>query len=61
MFSIFKSDPIKKLQKKQDLLLTRAVDAQRNGKIELYSQLHFEADQINTQIEELKKNQADKD
>lgn len=55
MFSIFKSDPIKKLQKKHDLLLTRAVDAQRNGKIELYSQLHFEADKINTQIKELEK------
>jgi hypothetical protein len=55
VFSIFKRDPIKKLQKEYNLLTDRAIAAQRNGKIELYSRLQVEADKINIKIEELKK------
>lgn len=53
MFSIFKSDPIKKLSKLHDAKLEQAMHAQRNGDIKTYSQLNFEADQIHQQIEEI--------
>lgn len=50
MFSIFKSDPTKKLRKKHDLKLEQAMHAQRNGDIRAYAQLSFEAEEINKQI-----------
>ena len=55
MFSIFKSDPRKKLNKQHDQKLEQAMHAQRNGDIKTYSQLTYEADQINQKIIELDK------
>lgn len=54
MFSIFKSNPVKKLDKRYRVMLERAMQAQRNGDIKEYSKLTFEADQIHKQIQELK-------
>jgi hypothetical protein len=55
MFNIFKRDPVKKLENKYNEMMTKAVDAQRNRNIELYSELSFEADKILKDIEKLKK------
>ena len=53
MFSIFKANPIKKLNKQLSIKLEQAMNAQRNGDIRTYSQLTFEADQIDKKISEL--------
>jgi len=50
MFSIFKQDPIKKLNKQLSVKLEQAMNAQRNGDIRTYSQLSAEADEIDKQI-----------
>lgn len=55
MFGLFKKDPIKKLQEDYAKKLTEAVDAQRNGKIELYANLTVESEEILKKIEELEK------
>ena len=57
MFGLFKKDPIKKLTKEHQQIMEKAVHAQRNGNIELYGELSFEADKIYKKIEELKKEQ----
>jgi len=58
MFSIFKKDPLKKLNKQLSAKLEEAMYAQRNGDIKTYSQLSYEAQEIDKQIvaleEELK-------
>jgi hypothetical protein len=61
MFSIFKTNPIKKLNKNLDNKLEQAMHAQRNGDIKRYSELTFEADQIEKQILEIEstKNKTD--
>jgi hypothetical protein len=53
MFGLFKSNPLKKLQKEYELLMKKAVDAQRNGNIELYAKLSAQADAIAKQMDEL--------
>lgn len=53
MFQLFKKNPIKKLNDEYSLLLKKAVDAQRNGNIELYSELSTKADKILKQIEKI--------
>lgn len=50
MFSLFKKDPTKRLNKLLSMKLEKAMHAQRNGDIKAYSQLSFEADQIDKQI-----------
>ncbi|MCL1059290.1 DUF6435 family protein [Shewanella gelidimarina] len=50
MFSIFKSNPTKKLNKLLSIKLEQAMHAQRNGDIKSYSQLSYEADQIDKQL-----------
>tara|TARA_B100001971_G_scaffold37960_1_gene33017 strand:- start:60160 stop:60330 length:171 start_codon:yes stop_codon:yes gene_type:complete len=55
MFGLFKSDPKKKLEKEYKLKLEKAVDAQRNGKIDVYAKLSKEADDILKEIEKLEK------
>jgi hypothetical protein len=50
MFSIFKANPTKKLNKLLDIKLEQAMLAQRNGDIKSYSELTFEADQIQKNI-----------
>lgn len=59
MFGLFKSDPIKKLTKKYQQLQERAVHAQRNGNIELFGELSYEAQQVLDEIERLKKEQEE--
>jgi molybdenum-dependent DNA-binding transcriptional regulator ModE len=58
MFGIFKKKPKEKLEAAYAEKLTQAVEAQRNGKIELYAQLTVESEEILKKIEELEK--ADK-
>ena len=53
MFGIFKADPVKKLEKEYNRILEKAVHAQRNGNIELYSKLSTEANGLLKQIEKL--------
>ncbi|WP_417226832.1 DUF6435 family protein [Amphritea sp.] len=50
MFSIFKSNPSKKLDKQYKSTLEEAMQAQRNGNIERYSELSVEADKLYQQI-----------
>jgi hypothetical protein len=46
MFGLFKSNPLKKLQKEYDRIMEQAVSAQRNGKLELYGELTKKAQEI---------------
>ena len=55
MFGLFKSDPVRKLEKEYALKLKQAQDLQRNGDIVEYSQLATEADDILSHIEELER------
>jgi hypothetical protein len=59
MFGLFKSDPVKKLKEKYAQKLTEAVEAQRNGKIELYANLTVESEKILAEIEVLERKQKD--
>lgn len=51
MFGLFKKDPIQKLEIEYANILEKAVEAQRNGNIELYSQLSFDAEKILNEID----------
>lgn len=53
MFSMFKVDPTKKLNKLYTSKLEEAMYAQRNGDIKNYSTLTFEADLIYKKILEI--------
>lgn len=53
MFSIFKRDPVKKLNKAYEAKLEQAMQAQRKGDIRTYSMLTAEAELIENQIDEL--------
>ena len=55
MFKMFRSDPIAKLEKQYARKLEEALNAQRSGKIPLYATLTGEAEEIATQIEELRR------
>ncbi|MEZ9236992.1 MULTISPECIES: DUF6435 family protein [Shewanella] len=55
MFSIFKQDPIKKLNKAYEAKLEQAMYAQRNGDIKSYSMITAEAENIVKQIQELER------
>ncbi|WP_285162950.1 DUF6435 family protein [Shewanella goraebulensis] len=55
MFSIFKQDPIKKLNKAYEAKLEQAMYAQRNGDIKSYSMITAEAEDIVKQIQELER------
>lgn len=57
MFGLFKSSPVKKLQKEHEALLTRAFQAQRNGDIRQYSMLTAEAEALREKIETMEKQQ----
>lgn len=57
MFNLFKSSPLKKLQKEHESLLTQAFQAQRNGNIRLYSTLTAQAEALRVRIDELKAGQ----
>ncbi|WP_394495800.1 DUF6435 family protein [Shewanella sp. ENK2] len=53
--SIFKQDPIKKLNKAYEAKLEQALYAQRNGDIKSYSMITAEAENIVKQIQELER------
>ena len=53
MFSLFKSDPLKKLKKAYSAKLEQAMQSQRNGDIRTYSTLTAEAEKIRAEIETL--------
>ncbi|MGZ9897765.1 DUF6435 family protein [Shewanella gaetbuli] len=53
MFSIFKTNPIKKLTKTYETKLEQAMHAQRNGDIKSYSMLTAEAEAIADKLTEL--------
>lgn len=53
MFSLFKSDPLKKLQKAYKAKLEQAMLAQRGGDIRSYSTLTAEAEKIKEEIDVL--------
>jgi hypothetical protein len=55
MFSLFKKDPIKKLNKIYETKLEQAMYAQRNGDIKSYSMITEEAEKINKEIQLLEK------
>lgn len=54
MFNLFKANPLKKLQKQHESLLSEAFQAQRNGNIRLYSTLTAEAEALREKIQALK-------
>lgn len=54
MFSIFKKDPSKKLNKRYEAKLEQAMLAQRDGDIKGYAMLTAEAEEIATQLNALK-------
>ena len=54
MFSLFKKDPVKQLQKQYHDKLEEAMKAQRNGDIRTYSTLATEADALLQSINKAK-------
>ena len=56
MFSIFKKDPVQKLQNLYEAKLAKALQAQRNGDIRSFSLLTEEANDILKKIESYAKN-----
>ena len=57
MFSIFKANPAKKLNELYKSKLEQAMQAQRSGDIEGYSQLTVEAEEVYKQILAMDKTQ----
>jgi hypothetical protein len=53
MFSFFKQDPKKRLDKEYKSLLERAMQAQRSGDIRGYSELMEQAESVKAQIDVL--------
>ncbi|MEP3480881.1 MAG: DUF6435 family protein [Fuerstiella sp.] len=51
MFGWLKSNPLKKLQKQHADLLGRAVDFQRKGDLQTYSQMMAEAEKLEKQMD----------
>lgn len=58
MFSIFKTDPLKKLNQQYSAKLEQAMLAQRNGDIKSYSALTYEAEKILDKIKVLEDNKS---
>ncbi len=55
MFGLFKKDELGQLRKLFERVSERAMQAQRNGNIELFSELSEEAEKIGKKIDELEK------
>jgi hypothetical protein len=55
MFSFFKSDPIKKLEAKRAKLLEEAMHVQRSGDLKLYAVKMATIDNLEKEIEQLRK------
>ena len=58
MFSLFKKDPKKELQKKYEELMEKATEAQRKGDIDKYSSLSAEAGEIANKLDSLDNQKA---
>ncbi|TYK64832.1 DUF6435 family protein [Colwellia echini] len=58
MFSFFKKNPIKKLDKRYEAKLEQAMQAQRNGDIKGYAMITAEAEEIKLQMLALEKDSA---
>jgi hypothetical protein len=54
MFGLFKKNPVEKLEKQYSSIMTKAVEAQRNGDIKTFSTLSFEAEEILKKIDKIK-------
>jgi hypothetical protein len=54
MFSLFKSDPVKKLESKRIKLLEEAMLIQRSGDLRLYAEKMVTIDQLEKEIEALR-------
>ncbi len=54
MFGWLKGDPAKKLEKKIDAKMSRAVEFQRNGKLREYADLMKEIDDMEKELAALK-------
>lgn len=50
MFSLFKKDPIKKLQKQYQEKLEAGMHAQRNGDMRAFAELSKQAEEIDKEI-----------
>jgi len=55
MFSLFKKNPLKKLDKRYEAKLEQAMQAQRNGDIKAYAMITAEAEAIKMEMLELEK------
>ena len=55
MFNLFKKNPLKALEKEYAKKLEDAMNAQRNGKMDVFAKLSTEAEEIGKKIDELKK------
>ena len=53
MFSLFKKDPLKKLNKEYSTLLEQALAAQRKGEIRRYSELTAQAEEVAKKIDSI--------
>ena len=56
MFSLFKKDPIKKLNKQYEKMMLEARDIQRTGDLKLYAKKIAAAEKVAKKINELKTN-----
>ncbi len=54
MFSIFKSNPTKKLEKEYRQMLEKARDIQRSGDLRLYAKVMEESEELWRKIESMK-------
>jgi hypothetical protein len=53
MFSLFKSDPVKKLKKMRAIKLEQAMHAQRNGDMHSFASITSEADKLWQEVQKL--------
>ncbi len=58
MFGLFKSDPLKKAQKRYQNKLTEAMNAQRSGDIQGFAVLSSEAEKLLKEIEVLEQGKS---
>ena len=54
MFGLFKKDPVKKLEKEYEQLMSKARDVQRSGDLRAYAVMIEESENILKKIDELK-------
>lgn len=55
MFGFFKRDPDKKIKAEIEALYKKSVDAQRNGKLQLYGKIMTKIDLLEKKLESKKK------